>query len=556
MLEGCTPYPADFAERYKRAGIWQPRTLGDLLAETRGRFGARQAVVANDRKLTFAELDDLSSGLALELLNSGLKPRDIVLLQLPNVWEFNAVFFALMRIGVMPVLCLPPHRQTELAYFANLTGATGYLVAPEFRGCDYLALAREVRAAAPTLQHVFATGAGAAPGVNYLGPMIERAAAAAASVGQLAALRPDPFDVAFFLLSGGTTGIPKLIPRTHADYIYNASVCAEVLGWDSSMVFMVVIPAEHNFPLGAPGMVGAFSVGGSVSMSLTPDPLTVFQSIQRDRGTFLALSPALLIMLLNSPERDKYDLSSLKFICAGGQKMQAELVDRTRGTWPWITVGHAFGMAEGLINLTRPDDSLAVIRETQGRPASPDEEVRVVDDDGNDVGPGEVGELITRGPYTIRGYYKAEEHNRSAFTTDGFYRTGDMVRLHADGPLKGNLSVEGRKKDLINRGGEKISAEEVENLILGHDAVHMAALVAMPDQVMGEKGCAFVVPRPGRSLTLGELCAFLVSRNIAKFKLPERLEIVPSFPLTPVGKVSKKDLRVIIADKLRAEGRV
>ena len=319
---------------------------------------------------------------------------------------------------------------------------------------------------------------------------------------------------------------------------------------------MVVIPAEHNFPLGAPGMVGAFCVGGSVAMSLTPDPPTVFEAIQRDRGTFLALSPALLIMLLNSPEREKYDLSSLKFICAGGQKMLPELVDRTRAIWPWVTVGHAFGMAEGLINLTRPDDPLAVIRETQGRPVSPHEEIRVVDDNGNDVAPGEVGELITRGPYTIRGYYRAEEHNKSAFTPDGFYRTGDMVRLHADGPLQGNLSVEGRKKDLINRGGEKISAEEVENLILAHDAVHMAALVAMPDKVMGEKGCAFVIPRPGRSLSLEELCGFLLTHNIAKFKLPERLEVVPSFPLTPVGKVSKKDLRVIIADKLRAEGRI
>jgi non-ribosomal peptide synthetase component E (peptide arylation enzyme) len=303
-------------------------------------------------------------------------------------------------------------------------------------------------------------------------------------------------------------------------------------------------------------MVGAFVVGGSVAMSLTPDPPAVFEAIQRHKGTVLALSPALLIMLLNSPELEKYDLSSLKFICAGGQKMLAELVDRTRATLPWVNVGHAFGMAEGLINLTRPDDSLAVIRETQGRPASPDEEIRVVDEDGNDVAPGEVGELITRGPYTIRGYYKAEQHNQSAFTADGFYRTGDMVRLHAEGLLKGNLSVEGRKKDLINRGGEKISAEEVENLILAHDAVHMAALVAMPDKVMGEKSCAFVVLRPGRQLTLDELCAFLVSKSIAKFKLPERLEVVDAFPLTPVGKVSKKDLRERIADQLRSEGRI
>jgi 2,3-dihydroxybenzoate-AMP ligase len=555
MLDGCTPFPADIAEHYKRSGIWQPQTLGDLLADTTRRFADRTAVSAKDHRLTFAELDRLSSKLALHLLKSGLKSRDIVLVQLPNVWEFNVVFFALIKIGVMPVLCLPPHRQAELSYFANLTGAAGYFVAPEFRGCDYLALGRGVESAAPSLKHVFATGSGSAPDVNYLGPILDDVSQDDRTEARLSDLRPDPYDVAFFLLSGGTTGIPKLIPRTHADYIYNARVCAEVLGWDSSIVFMVVIPAEHNFPLGAPGMVGAFSAGGSVSMSLTPDPPTVFEAIQRDRGTFLALSPALLIMLLNSPEREKYDLRSLRFVCAGGQKMLPELVDRTRAIWPWVTVGHAFGMAEGLINLTRPNDSIAVIRETQGRPASPHEEVRVVDEEGCDVAPGGIGELITRGPYTIRGYYKAEEHNTTAFTADGFYRTGDMVRLHSEGPLKGNISVEGRKKDMINRGGEKISAEEVENLILGHEAVHMAAVVAMPDAVMGEKECAFVILRPGRTLALNDLCAFLVSRNIAKFKLPERLEIVEAFPLTPVGKVSKKDLRVLIAEKLNREVR-
>ncbi|MSO21052.1 MAG: (2,3-dihydroxybenzoyl)adenylate synthase [Acidobacteria bacterium] len=560
MLEGCTPYPAEVAERYKRDGIWQPQTLGELLEETTARFPEHFAVAAKNRRINYSELNQLSDRLALHLLDQGLRPRDIVLLQLPNVWEFNVVFFALMKIGVMPVLCLPPHRQAELTYFAQLTGATGYFVAPEFRGCNYIAMAREIQAAAPALRHVFALGTGVEPDVKYLAPMLDDPLTSDSldlrtPTDSIRQLRPDPYDVAFFLLSGGTTGIPKLIPRTHADYIYNARVCAEALGWESSMVFMVVIPAEHNFPLGAPGMVGALSVGGSVAMSLTPDPATVFEAIQRDKGTFLALSPALLIMLLNSPEREKYDLNSLRFVCAGGQKMLPELVDRTRATWPWVTVGHAFGMAEGLINLTRPNDSLAVIRETQGRPASPHEEIRVVDDEGHDVAPGEVGELITRGPYTICGYYKAEEHNQSAFTTDGFYRTGDMVRLHAAGPLAGNVSVEGRKKDMINRGGEKISAEEIENLILGHDSVHMIAVVAMPDAVMGEKSCAFVIPRPGRTLALAELCAFLVSRNIAKFKLPERLELVEAFPLTHVGKVSKKDLRVIIADKMRAEAR-
>jgi non-ribosomal peptide synthetase component E (peptide arylation enzyme) len=257
----------------------------------------------------------------------------------------------------------------------------------------------------------------------------------------------------------------------------------------------------------------------------------------------------LLIQLLNSTHRSKFDLTSLRQVEAGGQKMLPELADRTWAAWPHATPVQVFGMAEGLVNMTRLDDPADVIRETQGRPISPGDEIKIVDDEGREVAPGEVGELLTRGPYTIRGYYKAEGHNRTAFTPDGFYRTGDMVRLHPSG----NLVVEGRKKDMINRGGEKISAEEVENLILSHGAVHMVAVVAMPDPVMGERSCAFVIPKPGRTLRLDELCAFLLDKRIAKFKLPERLELVESFPLTGVGKVSKKDLREQIANKLRTE---
>jgi 2,3-dihydroxybenzoate-AMP ligase len=211
--------------------------------------------------------------------------------------------------------------------------------------------------------------------------------------------------------------------------------------------------------------------------------------------------------------------------------------------------GHAFGMAEGLTNLTRPGDPWKDILETQGRPVSAADEIRIIDDDGNEVPPGAVGELITRGPYTIRGYYKSDEYNRLAFTPDGFYRTGDMVRLHPTG----NIVVEGRKKDLINRGGEKISAEEIENLILCHESVHMAAVVAMPDAVMGERSCAFVTLKPGRLLTLDQLLIFLQGKQIAKLKLPERLEIVDALPLSGMGKVSKTELREAISEKLKAE---
>jgi len=551
MLEGCTPWPKDFAREYVRRGYWRAHTLAELLEDC-ARRAPERVFVADDRgTLTCREVDQLAGRLAFHLLDRGFAPRDIVLFQLPNIREFIIAFFAVHKIGVIPVMCLPAHRLSELAYFANLTQAKGYIFPQRFRNFDYLAMAQELRAAAPSLQYFVATDDGSAAGVSYLDPWLRQPLDAGRLAAALAPYRPDPFDVAFFLLSGGTTGVPKLIPRTHADYIFNARECAQVLGWGQDTAFLIVLPAAHNFPLGQPGMVAALACGGSVVLCPSTEAEAVFATIERLRPTILPVSPALLISLLNAPGRDRHDLTSLRFVCVGGQRMLPELVDRTRAALDFALPGHAFGMAEGLTNLTRPDDPWDVIRETQGRPVSPADEIKIVSEDGMEVAPGAVGELLARGPYTIRGYYRAAEHNRVAFTQDGFYRTGDMVRRHPSG----NLVVEGRKKDLINRGGEKISAEEVENLALGHANVHMIAIVAMPDPVLGERSCAFVIPKPGRSLTLEELNGFLSAKKIAKFKLPERLEIVESFPVTAMGKVSKKALREQIAARLgRVDG--
>jgi 2,3-dihydroxybenzoate-AMP ligase len=552
MLEYCTPWPDQLVQDYLRRGYWKAESITDILEARARDFADRTFVSDASGRLSYGDVDRSAVRVALRLVDLGLGPRDIVLLQLPNIREFIIVFFALQKIGVIPVMCLPQHRGRELSYFAQLTGAKAHFFPQRFRNFEYGAMAKEVQAASPTLRYMLSTGDGTESGIAYLDPWIADEPREADVPRILTPRRPDPFEVAFMLLSGGTTGIPKLIPRTHVDYLCNAEECARVLRWGADSVFVIALPAAHNFPLGAPGMLAALVAGGSVALCASTDADTVFQAVEKQKGVFLGVSPALLIALLNSGARHKYDLSSLRFVYAGGQKMLPELVERTRATWNFVVPGHAFGMAEGLTNLTRPDDPWEVIRETQGRPVSAADEIRIVDDNGDEVPPGAVGELIARGPYTIRGYYKSAEYNRSAFTSDGFYRTGDMVRLHSSG----NLVVEGRRKDLINRGGEKISAEEIENLMLGHDNIHMAAVVAMPDVVMGERCCAFVILKPGCSLTLEQLSKFLQEKRIAKFKLPERLEVVDSLPLTGMGKVSKKELREIIATKLDAERRI
>ncbi len=549
MLEGCVPWPPEFVDRYIAAGYWQPRLIGDVPSRTARTHGDREALVGGDLRLTYRELAVRVDRLAVGLHDLGLRPGERVLVQLPNLPEFLLLYFALARLGVLPIMALPPHRQAEISYLAEFGEAVAYFIPARYRGFDYPALARELWPRLPALRHTVVVGEPAPdePGfVPFNALLADVDAAEAASI--LSAYHPDPYDVALFLLSGGTTGLPKLIPRTHADYLYNSEASGDVAGFDANTVYLAVLPIAHNFPLACPGAQATLMHGGKVVLAPTTEPEEVFRLIERERVTHTSVVPAMAIAWLDHPARSRYDLSSLRVLQVGGARLNPEVARRVRPVLG-CTLQQVYGMAEGLLNFTRLDDPDHVIEETQGRPVSPADEVRVVDDAGRDVPRGELGELLTRGPYTIRGYYRAPEHNAAAFTPDGYYRTGDLVRQDA----QGNFSVEGRKKDMINRGGEKISAEEVENHILAHPSVHNVAVVAMPDPVLGERACAFVVLRPNATLTLPELVTFLERRGIAKFKLPERLEILDALPLTSVGKVSKQALRERAAALVAAE---
>jgi len=303
-------------------------------------------------------------------------------------------------------------------------------------------------------------------------------------------------------------------------------------------VLVLALPIAHNLPLACPGIQGYFFQGGKVVLSASTRPDAIFSLIQQHKATHLKVVPALLIRLINDPTLSKFDLSSVKLIQSGGQRMQPEVRLKTHQLIPSCFVQENFGMSEGMLFFVRLDDPQEVKLETCGRPICADDEVRLVDDEGREVAEGEVGELTCRGPYTLRGYYGVPEYNARQFTPDGFYRSGDLMRRHPTG----NYVVEGRKKDLINRGGEKISAEEVENLILMHPAVQNVACVPVSDPNLGEKMCACVVLKPGASLSFPELVSFLKDKEIAKFKLPESMMICDDFPVSTFGKVSKKAL--------------
>jgi 2,3-dihydroxybenzoate-AMP ligase len=525
MLEGVVPFPPEFAQRYRARGYWQDKSLAQEFEVVFNKYASRIALVDGDRVYTYRDVDEKSGNLALNLLQLGLKPLDRVVPTLPNIAEFVILYFALQKIAAIPIAALVSHRFAEINQFVQLSGATT-CVYPERQGeFEFEPIIRRVQAENPSLRFCLS--------LQRLKELIEKPAK-----GDLRSIRIDPGDPCIFQLSGGTTGIPKLIPRTHNDYAYNSKTAAPVCGVTGDSVLLLALPIAHNLPLACPGIQGYFFQGGKVVLSPTTRPEQMFSLIQQHRVTHIKVVPALLIRLINDPSIGQYDLSSVKIIQSGGQRMQPEVRLRTHRLIPSCFVQENFGMSEGMLFFVRLDDPQEVKLETCGRPICEDDEVRLVDDEGREVPDGEVGELTCRGPYTLRGYFGVPEYNARQFTADGFYCSGDLMRKHPSG----NYVVEGRKKDLINRGGEKISAEEIENLILMHPAVQNAACVPVPDPNLGEKMCACLVLKRGKSIALPELVDFLKDKEIAKFKLPERLLICDDFPVSTFGKVSKKAL--------------
>jgi 2,3-dihydroxybenzoate-AMP ligase len=525
-------WPREFAERYRAAGYWRGETFGRMLRDRAAAHPDRTALVdpAPERRAwTYRELDERADRLAAGFAARGIGKGDRVVLQLPNVGEFVEVVFALFRIGALPVYALPAHRDTEIGYFCSFTEAVAYVIPDRHAGFDHRVLAADVKARTPSLRHVFVVGE---PGGHT-------ALADVPVDADPPEAGPEPHELAFLQLSGGTTGVPKLIPRTHDDYIYSLRGSNEICGVGADTRFLVVLPAAHNFPMSSPGWLGTLYAGGTVVLCPRPDPETAFPLIERERITMTGLVPPLALVWTEAGPATTYDLSSLEVVLVGGAKYGEEAARRLTPALG-CRLTQVFGMAEGLVNYTRPDDDEETVVTTQGRPISPDDEILIVDETGNEVAEGEFGHLLTRGPYTIRGYWRAPEHNATAFTEDGFYRTGDIVRRTPTG----HLVVEGRAKDQINRGGEKVAPAEIENIILAHPSVHDVSVVPVADEYLGERSLAYVILRAGAEpLKPVAIKRFVRERGVAAYKVPDLVEFVGAFPHTGVGKVSKQRLR-------------
>lgn len=536
LWAGIVQYPPEFAEKYIAKGYWLGQTISGFFNECAQKYAKNTAVISAEEHLSYAELKRQVDQFSAYLEQKGYQAGDSLVIQLPNIIEFFIAYFASIGIGMRPVMSLPAHRHAEVSHFIAQTDAKLYICAERHSGFDYRTLARECRQRCPSLQQVIVVGE---PEEFDPWPDVSAFPEQHAGAPNITARH-----VAFFQLSGGSTGTPKLIPRTHDDYLYSVRASAEICQLDETSKMLMALPAAHNFSLSSAGSLGLFFAGGTLVLAKEPSPNTCFALIEKHRISHAALVPALAAKWAETVQQGAVNIfAGLKALQVGGARLPDALARQLIEEYG-CRLQQVFGMAEGLVNYTRYDDSAESIISTQGSRISADDEIKIVDDEDRELAAGEVGHLLTRGPYTIRGYFKADEHNRKAFTRDGFYRTGDLVRMTEDG----NIIVEGRSKDQINRGGEKIATEEVEQALNLHPQVMQSALVAMPDRMLGEKSCAFIQWRreeqdPSLARLSMQLRQHVRTFGLATFKIPDHIEFIEDMPYTALGKIDKKELR-------------
>ncbi|WP_337969412.1 (2,3-dihydroxybenzoyl)adenylate synthase [Vibrio pectenicida] len=524
-----TPWPEHISQKYKDLGYWQDKTLFDYLHQTATCTPDAIAICCGEKRYNYQNLLERIYQLSAGFIQLGLRAGDNVVLQMSNCAEFYISFFALTLKGIKPVLALPAHRDMELSYFCNHTDAKAYIFSDNISGLNAQYTVSKLLEDCKTLDYAITTGKPKQSNVLSLAELFVKPCILQYTTAD---------NIAFFQLSGGTTGVPKLIPRTHNDYAYSIIASNLICQFSHQTRYLCTLPAAHNFPLSSPGALGTFFAGGRVVLSPDSSPELNFSLIEKHKVNTCALVPPLALLWMQYAPSSTQDISSLELVQVGGAKF-SESAATTLPTILNCKLQQVFGMAEGLVNYTRLDDPIEVITTTQGRPISKHDEILIVTEEGLPVNLGEEGQLMTRGPYTIRGYYKAPDHNHRSFNQHGYYATGDLVRQTPEG----NLIVTGRDKDQINRGGEKIAAEEIENILLKHEDIHDVALIAVADDFLGEKSCAVIVCNKNTNLKPIAIKKFLYAQGIAEYKIPDHVKFCQQLPKTPVGKINKKALR-------------
>jgi 2,3-dihydroxybenzoate-AMP ligase len=545
-LDGVVYPPADKLARYIDAGALTHETLADGMRDSFRRHAERTALCGPGGNYSYRELDEASERFAAALLALGLKPCDRVVFQLANSNELVIGFVACLKAGLIPVATLAAHREHEIGYLARLSGARLHFVQGDDRKFDDVEFAERMQREVTSLQWIVQARGEVRGSALSMRQLID-AMPLQAACEKLHGVPNDPFQAAVFQLSGGTTGVPKIIPRFNNEYLYNMRAVAQFNGYRSDDRLFMPMPMMHNLNMGC--CFGPFLLtGGAVTVAADLQPRSLIELFQRYEPTWAVTGGPILEKLRPAIESGEMPVKQLRGVvsASGAPKLRSIL---------GAPAFHIFGMTEGVIMLTRDDQPQEVRDAMVGCPVSPLDEVKLfkIGTEEEILEEGVEGECAFAGPYTIHGYYSAPERNREAFTSGGYYRSGDLM-LFRDIDGQRYYKFCGRTKDVVDRAGEKINCEEVEQIVARHPSVSAASVVGMPDPVYGERVCAFMIVKPGaKAPSVAELGAFLSETGVARFKWPERIEVLDEFPLTKTGKLSKPLLKQVIADKLAAE---
>lgn len=538
-MAGVVYAPADELRRYLEAGLLTRETMGEVLRESFQRHAHRTAIANHEGTWTYRELDEITDRLGAALLETGLVPLDRVVFQIANTPELLFGFIACLKAGLIPICTLAAHREQEIGYLANHGAARAHLVQGDDPRFDDVAFAEQMRAQIPSMRWLLQARGAPRRGALGFRDLVDGMPLARARE-KLASLSLDPFQVAVFQLSGGTTGVPKIIPRFHNEYIYNMRAVGQFCGYAPDDCLFMPMPMMHNLNMGC--CFGPFLLaGGKIALAAGLDAQSLGDVFRSHEPTWTAMAGPLVERLKPLIRSGQLPIASLRgVISANNAPALRELLQ--------AHVRHIFGMTEGVIMLTRPDDPQEVQDTMVGRPVSPMDVVKLyrIGTEEEITEPGVVGECAFAGPYTIHGYYDAPERNAQAFTSRGYYRSGDLMLFQDIGGQR-YWRFMGRTKDVVDRAGEKVNCEEVETLVVHHPAIVACAVTGMPDPVYGERVCVFVTLADGHAAPgVTELGAFLQQQGLAKFKWPERIEVLPELPLTKAGKLNKAALKDLL----------
>jgi 2,3-dihydroxybenzoate-AMP ligase/mycobactin salicyl-AMP ligase len=543
-IQGFQPYRQEDVEKYVKYRWWLGLTWGDMFDKASDLYPRKEALVDDTARFTYRELREKADRLAIGFMGLGIKERDFVMLQLPNWHEFIFAFFALQKIGAIVVLLVARHGISEINYLAGLTKPVAWIGPDRYKSTDYLAMLQQVMEEHKDLKHLVSVRSPDNKAFASMDKLIEKSELSPSNLEALAARRPDPMEVSIILPTGGTTGAPKAVPRTHNDYI--ASVEYHTRAWEVTCndTMLTAAPVSHAQAIHN-CVGGAFFHCAKYVLTDSTEAHDICRVIEREKVTAFPTVPALVQRIVSLENLKDYDLSSLKRLYAGGAPSTPELV---RSVYEKIGCKfvNALGSSEGPAAVSRLDADIETICHTVGEKDCPYAQVKIVDQDLQEVPPNKEGELITKGPNIFNGYFKSEEENKNVFTEDGFFRTGDLAKIDETGII----TITGRIKETILRGGETLSAIGIERLVSSHPAVSEVAVIGMPDKALGERICAYVKLKEGATLTLEELVVYLRGVGASVLQLPERLELIDTMPLTKVGKADKKVLKEDIQRKL------